>query len=450
MKLRVFLIYFVCILFFLSLIWLRGGFSSILLDTDLGRDLSEMSNIHLHKVVWLGPRLSAGFPSSPIYYYLFYPALVISRWNAQSLIVFNVLLALAGLGTFAFLARKKLDFFAFIPIIIIGLMPFWKTSAIHPGNGYTYMLWFMFYLVFLWFELPLFIPSLFLGLAISHHPAATFGLVFLLYEWWRRGHSVKQMGLIICGLLLPWTPIILFEIITKGYLTRSYLKNPTVGVTHAFQLGLANIKHLVSLTGINIGLASSIFLLAGFAAQKRLKVWYFLCLIPLVFFLITPSFPQHYLLSSVLSVVFVISLILSKKIWGKILLALIAVFFIIQAIFFIKTPAPTRSITKIDQIVSKLSQTNIIDKKQHIAVLAILSQDTSVPQADDYRFFLRKYGYSVLEVVEYSQADTLLLFVEQPGFKWQTWSTWETDQFGSRKVASQITIDGVKILKFIK
>src|SRR5689334_12175050 len=81
--------------------WFRGGFASIYIDTDFGRDLSELSNIWLHHIVWLGPQLSAGFPASPFYYYLFFPVLLLSGGDPRALIIANIFLAAFCLGAFS-------------------------------------------------------------------------------------------------------------------------------------------------------------------------------------------------------------------------------------------------------------------------------------------------------------------------------------------------------------
>lgn len=175
------------VLFLLIFIWIRGGLDVVYLDTDLGRDLSEMSKLWIGtKVIWLGPRLSPGFHASPIYYYIFYPALIISHGNANSLIIFNLILATLSLGLFGYLGIKRFGTSFLLVIGMIGLFPWWSSIVLHPGNGYTYVIWLLLSLSCLWFELPLFFSALFLGLATSFHPAAIFAITLLFYEWFRR------------------------------------------------------------------------------------------------------------------------------------------------------------------------------------------------------------------------------------------------------------------------
>ena len=437
------------VLLALATTWLKGGFNSILLDTDLGRDLYEMSNIRMHKVVWLGPRLSVGFPSSPVYYYLFYPVLLLSKWNANSLILANIFLALLGLGLMAILGWKKWGWYSLVMVGVIGLTPFWRNTAVHPGNGYTYVIWLFLSLVCLWWEMPIFVSSLLLGLAIAYHPAGFFCLLILVYEWWRRKHTVNTFLLIMVALLLPWTPIIVFELITKGFLLRSFISNSS----HQFgslHFSVSNLQQMAAMTGFR-GIVAALFLIiVGYISKGRMRVWYCLSLLPFFIFSLSPLLPNHYLLGSLTLLFFISLIILSETKIGRLLVLLILVLYFFQTVIIAKTPASTRSIEKIERVVRVLTNSKRIGKDKKLAVVAILSNDTSVPQADDYRYFLRTKGYDVLDVNQYSQADLLLMFVEEPTFKWQKWSSWETEQFGSRKISFKTNIGNITIIGFGK
>jgi hypothetical protein len=439
----------VCVLF-LIFVWTRGGLDKIFFDIDLGRDLSEMSKLWTGtKVIWLGPRLDPGFHASPLYYYLYYPALYIARGDAHAIIVFSVLLAASALAVFGYLGVKKWGIAGILPVIIIGLMPWWQSIALHPGNGYTYAIFFLVFLVSLWFELPLFISSLFLGLSLSFHPAAVFGLLLLFYEWWKKNHSIKSFIAIIPGLVIPSFPIILFEIITKGYLIRQWLTHPK----SAFQLQpqFQNLFDLTQSSHINFFIAAGIFLLAFFIAKKRVKTWLLFSLVGVLFFALAATTRGHYLFGFLLMVWFSMIVSLMQNTLGKVVLVFLAMIIVVTNVVFAKTPPPSkRSISKIDGVVNQFVKNGKINKNQKIAVLAILDKANKVPMADDYRFFLRVKGYHVLNVQQYSQADMLVLFVEEPDFPWASWSSWETDQFGSKKIIDQREIGEIKIATYVK
>jgi hypothetical protein len=117
------------------------------------------------------------------------------------------------------------------------------------------------------------------------------------------------------------------------------------------------------------------------------------------------------------------------------------------------TPPPAiaeRSIPKMERSIEKMLAEYPIATSQKIAVVAALTQKVEVPQADDYRFFLRMKGFTVLEPTEYSQADVLVEFIEVAPFDWQQWSNWEIEQFGAKKLVHQTKEGKTDIIVFEK
>lgn len=436
------------ILIFLPFSWLRGGLTSIPLDTDTGRDLFQLSNIFLHRVVWLGPSLSAGFPASPIYYYLFFPVLFLARGNANALIYTNVAITLIALGFLGVMSIRKWRIFGLLPVVVIGLSPWFNHLALHPGNGYTYSLWLILALTGYWFELPLFYPTAFLALAVAFHPAAALFIPLFFYEWWRRGHSFVELCLSAIVFILPWTPIIVFEIITKAFLTRSFLAHPGGGISAG--IGYGNLMNLVNQSGLPFVVTILLLFTAVLSAKKRLIRWILIISSAIIFISLFKPFPPHYLLGLLTGLWFVVVISLTDSSRGRGILTIVIIFLTISIIFSPPAPVAKRSITKMQGLVDSLIRTGKLDKNKAIAPVAILSSDNKVPQADDYRFFLRMKGYRVLDVDNYNQAETLILFVEEPNFPWEAWSSWETDRFGKKTEEFRTTIDGVNVIVFEK
>lgn len=253
----------------------------------------------------------------------------------------------------------------------------------------------------------------------------------------------------VFGLVIPSFPIILFEIITKGYLVRQWLAHPKSSIQ--FQPQLQNLFSMAQSSHFNFFIAIGIFLLAFFAAKKRIRAWLLLSLVSVLFFLLTATVHGHYLFGVLLMIWFSITVSLIQKKLGKVILIFLAIVSIVANVVLAEVPSPSkRSISKIDSVVTKFIKNAKIAKNQKVAVLAILDNANKVPMADDYRFFLRVKGYHVLDVQQYSEANTLVLFVEAPDFPWQTWSSWETDQFGERKMIDQTEIEGIKIITYGK
>lgn len=432
-------------------IWFRGGYSGIFLDTDLGRDLSELSNLMDYKIVWLGPRLSAGFPASPIYYYTFFPVLWLAQGDARSLILFNMVLAIVALGIFTLYGWRAWGKKVLLATWVLALSPWWSSTAIHPGNGYTYIFWLFGGLSLLWFEAPLFITSLLIGLAIAHHPAAVFVLPLLAFEVWRRRTKIKlvlQVPLIMVGLLLPWVPILAYEAITKGYLLRQFLANPET--TYYFQLGFSNLEEMSLLSGLSFVAWLGLWFLSYFLAPKRLKVWFGLASLGLVSLSCVSALPSHYLLGVVTLTWFIMVLSFVQSKLGCIVLAVVLVAFITLQIMSGIPPTATRSIPSVENTVDTLISQNVVRPDAQIAVVSVMTMEAEVPQADDYRFFLRQRGFEVLDVANYAQANALIMFIEEPNFPWQTWSSWETDQFGDKKQVFERNLNGTNVVVYQK
>lgn len=431
------------ILLFLIYSWTRGGLNTFYLDTDFGRDLSQISKLWIgQKVLWLGPTLSPGFHASPLYYYSLFPALFFGKGSAYSLLVANVIFAAVVLGALGYKRGTMLALTA------IGFSPWFSSIAFHPGNGFTYVLWLLLSLICLWFEFPLTLSSLFLGISLSFHPAAIFAAPLLLYEWWRRKHEVKQAIASIIALIIPWSPIIVFEIITKGFLFRQWITHPSVGMQLA--PSFTNIQALISTVGFPVVGLILIFIYLLFTGKERERVWLAASVLGVIFFGIVSKVPPHYLIGLTCLLYFTVTIIMVRRLWGRLLLGVLTLVY--MGTLFIVPPPKTspRSIGKIQSVVEQVAKNKTINKNEKIAVVAALDLENKVPQADDYRFFFRIKGFKVPEVTEYFTAQKLILFVENPGFDWKSWSTWETNEIGPKRIIQEQVINGIKVITFEK
>ncbi|MCX6733027.1 MAG: hypothetical protein NTV98_05825 [Candidatus Roizmanbacteria bacterium] len=430
-------------LLFLIYLWTRGGLNTFYVDTDFGRDLSQLSKLWIgQKVIWLGPTLSPGFHASPLYYYLFFPALFVGQGSAYSLLIANILFAIIVLAVLGF-KRGTL-----LALTAIGFSPWFGALVMHPGNGFTYVLWLLLSLICLWFEFPLVFSALFLGISLSFHPAAIFALPLLIYEWVRRKRELKQAFIITISLLIPWAPIILFEIITKGFLFRQWITHPSVGMKIA--PSFINLQTLINTSGISLFGFLLVFIILLFSGKVRERWWLSLSILGLIFFGVVSKVPPHYLLGLTCILYFTVAIIMVKRVWGRSLLGIITLIFLGGA-FILPTPKQSpRSIEKIQSVVNQVAQNKTINKKEKIAVVAALDMENKVPQADDYRFFLRIKGFKIPEVTEYFTAQKLILFVENPQFDWKSWSTWETNEITPKRIIQEQEIEGVKVITFEK
>lgn len=423
---------------------MRGGVDKLYLDSDIARDLSEISKLWIgQKVLWLGPRYSVGLHSSPFYYYLFSLPIFLSGGKAGSIVIFNVILAIMALGFLGFAAYKKLGTKGLFVPLTLGMMPWWQDIAIHPGNGSTYAIFMLVFLTLLWFKLPVFLTVLFLGISASMHPGAFFGLPLIVYEFVKQKKSFKTWFISMFVFLIPFLPLIIFQLMTRGYWLSNWLTEQ--GRSFNLILGFININSFISFSGVYAGVFLVLLVLLVTTTNNRQKVWLILSLLSLSVFTFFSKVPVHYLFGIMSMVWFCTSAFLMEN-NKRIVIPIILVFLVIDTLFLRDSPkVSARPISKIEGVVDYLIQNDEVLKNDRLAVLAQKDCDTKTPQADDYRFFLRVKGYKVEEVSDYSKADKLIIFVEDKKLDWQNWCTWETEQFGHRKLIKKMEVNGILI-----
>lgn len=435
---------------FLVLIWTRGGLDKVFLDSDMGRDLSEISKLWIgQKVIWLGPRFSMGLHSSPFYYYLFYIPILISRGSAYSLIIFNVVLAALSLAFLGYICIKKYGIKGILVPLAIGIMPWWQEIAIHPGNGFTYAIFLLASLSALWFKLPFFASALFFGISASMHPGAFFILPYFVYEAIKRKLSLKNFAISSAIFLLPFIPLIAFEIITRGYWLKQWLIQPNYGFNFGFDL--SNIINFFLFSGINLYIGFVLMIFMVFYFSKRERVWLTISLIYIILLLFINEVPKHYLYGVIVIFWIASALSLIQKSVGRLILIFLILYFSWNTLVLQGIPkASQRPISKIIGATEYLIQSGAVNKNDNLAVLVIKGDDTKTPQADDYRFFLRVKGYQVEEMADYFKADKLIIFVEDINSDWENWNTWDTNQFGEKVLSDKIEINDIIMAVYIK
>jgi len=110
-----------------------------------------------------------------------------------------------------------------------------------------------------------------------------------------------------------------------------------------------------------------------------------------------------------------------------------------------------RSIPMVENNIDVLIEEGQINKGEKIAVLTALKPYGGItPQANDYRFFLRTKGYQVPDVPDYSKANVLIMFIEDPDYDWEEWRSWEIDQIGEKELRSITTVGKTRIIVFDK
>lgn len=427
--------------------WVGPGLGKLELDTDLGRDLKEISNISLHKIVWLGPWMGPGLHASSTYYYLFYPALVLAKWQPIGMVVMNMLLSLGAISLAAVALGKKNWYLTGLIILVLGLSPWINQTAIHPGNGFTYALFSLAAIVSIFQAYPIWLLAIFTGWATALHPAAALLILPFGHQLWLRRQKIKTICLSLLLFLAPWSTLLGYELITKGFITRRFLQHPSTGVIIP-GFSFDNLQALASLLGLPLIVFLIMGILGAFQAykhQNRFKfgwVWFGFLGISLLFF---KGVPPRYLYTLAALGSYLLIAVLGRAPAGQKLLIIYAISLLLQSSIFAPKVLVTRSIDKIVGVATALDKAQIIDKTQTIAVVAALWKEALVPQADDYRYLLRTKGYTVTEITEQEKAQVLVMFIENNDFDWQHWHNFEVDSFGAKNLITTFEVNGVLV-----
>lgn len=428
--------------------WLYLGVFFSTLHLDYARDLTALSELWLHRIVWLGPQLRSGFPTSPFYFYVQLPILWATHGSAYALILTQVLTATAALGLYAYLNKQTLSWRTLLFLASVACTPWWVVSASSAWNGYIYVPVVFATLTVLWMEKNLGIAALLLSSAVALHPAAAVIAPLWIYEYIRRKGSLLTIGAAALLATLPWLPLLAFEIITRGYLFRQWQSlTHTDGLqAHLNPWALADA---VQNSGIPVVALVILVVLTFIQGTGRMRWWMGLALLPLLFFSATTQIQDYYYYGMFVACSFVWGVTLVRTWLGTLLLG---AFVCMTTVGLLTYPpgAPVRPIERIQNTANALIDMHPFTPTDTIALISVIDYKNSGPQADDYRFFLRTAGYSAVSIPEYPTANYLALIVEDPNFAWKDWRDWHTDYFGARKLLKVQKVGDTTIILYTR
>jgi len=438
-------------LLILSAVWTWLGVSTFSLNADVSRDLSELSSLWVGKIVWLGPQLSVGFPISPLYFYLLMPMLIVSGGSAYSLVLSQVFLAVVSLGTILVLSKREDLSGSYLAVLFLGFSSWWIGSTINPWNGNMYVAWLLLAITLLWFKKKLWVSLLIFGVSVAVHPAALLVAPIFLYETIvsRSFKLYQRIVFFVGGLVVPWAPIIAFEFITKGFLTRQWLVQRGVGMS--FMVGLENSTAVFSLLGLPVVLVLALLLVSLMKGGRRVVQWYFLLIPTFLFLSIVSPLHYYYLLGVVALITFLITQSISRYKVGKVLLVIGILFFLQSMLRVYSFDFSTIKNTRY-QLLTKVVDTIIENKTvvsgKKYALISVIDHSNSTPQADDYRFMLRTKNFQASNITEYPHSDYLLIFFENDQKNPEQWHDWHSDYFGDKELVSSQVVDSVRVLLY--
>jgi hypothetical protein len=423
----------------LVIFWLVLGILNFSLNADLSRDLGQISEVIIGKLVWLGPQLRIGFPISPLYFYLFVPGVLFSGGSAYSLVATQVCIAGACFSLLLFTEKQKTILENYVFSLFLGLSSWWVVATIKPWNGNQYVLWLLFALVSLWTKKRLWLSLLLFGIAVAIHPAALVLTPIFLFETYRFKPLViwKKIVLFAGGLIGPWAPILAFEYITKGFLIRQWLEHKDAGMS--FAPGFHNLVSLIQQFQLPILVTITLLAASIYMSKGRTRTWYLLLIPALLFLAIVSNLHAYYLLGVLAALFFLIAQTLYSSRIGKLLLGIGIAFFIFnipQTYSFDINNLQTNRYQKIVSLVEKLKEEQVVTEQQTYALISVIDDQNSTPQADDYRFVFRTNELQASNIDQYPQADTLIIFFENDQQNPEQWRDWHSDHFGEKKLVS--------------
>lgn len=428
---------FIVVIMGLAILWSWIGISDFNLDSDVARDLTHLSSLWIGNIVWIGPMLKVGFTISPLYFYLLFPGLILFGGSAYSTVLTQILFALIAVYYLYHFEKDERKMDALLSVLFIGLSSWWIHGTVKLWNGHMYISWLLLSLVSLWHKKKLWFSSLFFGIAVSIHPAVLLLLPLFAYEAvvYKSRNLLTKIFSVAGGLILPWAPIIVFELISKGYLVRQWLNDKNPGMEIAF--GLHNLKLIASLSGISSLILFTIIIYCIIASTKKVKMWIISMIPSVIFLLVVSPLAYHYLLPILVIVFFLISKILVKNNIGKLLIIVLIVIFtgnLFNKYSLIKSWPPENRLEDISEILENMINRNQISKGSSYALISVIDDKNTAPQADEYRYLLRIKGFNAAEIFDYPMADYLLIFFENGQEDVENWTDWHSNYFGEKEL----------------
>lgn len=357
-------------------------------NTDFARDLYDIAKIGFGKPMLIGPKLTfGGLYSGPYYYYFFAPILLISHFNPISVLYLNAFFFAVCIGFIFWTLSTKFSLGrSFFATIVFTFLPFIISSARNPGNGYSYIplltiviLWPFFYKLDKVWKVLLY--GFISGVILNFHPiTAVIILPLCLYLLINKSSKWRTFSL-FGGLLLSFTPVILFELKHNFVILSNLLFTSSVGQT------------------VN-----------------------------------TFQFMSHYWLPIHLAIG-LLGIILICKQRQSIFISLVIIFFLIYTFPTNQYKSATRVFLTYKNAVQKVIDKQLINKKIPFNLIQITGRPNKVPVGHEYRFYLLINGYDPLPATNYTDAKMLLVFSELVDFRPQdlrSYNSWETTQFSTK------------------
>ncbi len=414
-------------------------------DADFGRDLLMMQKINQGELTLVGPQFNfSGLRLSPYHFYFFAPFLKIAK-DYRFVIFANCCFFIVGfIWLFFYLDKKMGKKNAFLAVIWLSTTPYLLLAARSPGNAFSYLILLVVYLFYLFFQTEFSLrKSLVLGflsgIMINYHPVSTpvvlLSFIASLFLVKKNNFKEKILWLFFFffSLGITFVPFLLFELRHNFVITKSVL----AGGNHTFP-GLKSIWSINSVsfsfirTGF-LGLLFFLFLLLLRFFNKKYAVWFLVCFISFLTLVLYGQPVAHYLFPTIILMQISLIFFLSKSEHFRTVLLL---FILVNLFFFPKSLyQKARNLAEIESNLKKAISKGIIPRKNLNVIL--LNQTHLSVVGYEYRYLLTKYGFFLDDEFSYNVSKFLLLVSEKGQVDWKKYSSWETKEFGEKKLRKQ-------------
>ncbi|MFA6016679.1 MAG: hypothetical protein WC744_01165 [Patescibacteria group bacterium] len=433
--------------------------SSTSFEGDLGRDLFEIGKISFGNFTLLGPKGSfGGIYTAPYHYYLFLLPFVNSGRQLNGVLFFNVFLFTLSLVFFSFRMAKKFGkLTGFLSGLTMMLLPFYIFSARNPGNGFTPVAFFVFFLTFIYFYdlnkfnwLKISLLGLFLGIIISSLFVYAIILIPILLFVFLLLKNKKMFLFFLVGIFFAFSPLILFEfknhfiMLKNTFVDKSYLSfvnntNLPNGVKlnkNIFVNSLDLINKMQPYFGINLYL-TVFFLLASLLWIKKIRERSLILITALSFvilsFLLRFQYSSHYLLPALTLLSFCLLTVIAGNKY-KIIIFIALVLLLVMSFPKSYYSIAQRNYLLVKSRVEKTLSKQLINKNDKFNIILKRSDDAPTPAGNEYRFFFLINGYEPQSDFLYKNSEKLFVFSEEKTIDLKSFNTWEMSEFDYSKV----------------
>ena len=440
-------------------------------DSDFGRDLLRMYEILHGKLTLIGPQLSfAGLHMAPYSFYIFAPFLLLANYDHRILFYVNGFVFLLGfIALFIFLKKKWGKNFAFLSVLWLLTTPYLILSARTPGNGFSYLILFIFVILALFYKNKVsnkqhFGIGLLEGIIINFHPINLLialplqlgKIIFLTKE--SVNQKIKSGLVALFGMGITFAPVALFELKHDFVITKSLL-NPAYYLAYFASGKVSSSSFIQSVWSLHsttsslipfsmIGLlAVNILLFTKNKGGRKNILFFVVGLLNVLFLVLLKQGAVHYFLPTLLLLQLIL-LIQANEFRFK--YAFFVMLIGLNLLFFpVRLYQPSRNLTQVETNFKTIVQGNFLPREN---LNVILINETHLSKVGyEYRYLLKKYNYAVDDEYSYNLSKYLLVVDEGSTVKnFTNEKSWEFDQFGDKELVNSQKVNRATFFLFKK